>query len=1439
MKRSCTLVAVLLWVLCLGQARASESWTTPHPGMQHLFKTTSHPLHIHGLVIDLCAPGTGIRATAPGEKKRTTSSFGKLVSAQAAINGDFYSSGHNVIGYAMGNGEHWPGTGDSAWQSVVAFGRGHAYFSDTPDIFAQQWWTTEAVSGFAQIVKDGTAIQDYDCSGHFCEKHPRTAVGLSEDRRTLYMMVIDGRTEISIGVTLKDLADFMKELGAYDAVNLDGGGSTAMWTQAEGVLNNPSDGTERVVANHLAAFASGSGQPGVCNEWPPEQVMIDSALFDAAASTDIDGDGWGDFCARSAAGLRCRLTGDHALGEEVVGPDPELSNDNGWNHPSHYGTIHMGDINGDDLADVCARGNAGLRCWLSTGDGFDPATIVGPEWSDANGWEAEKYFATIRMLDVNGDDMADLCGRGPDGIRCHLATGEGFDDGFDGPELSDVNGWGSPQYYATLRSGDINGDGMDDLCARGAAGFMCWPSTGNGFGEQIGGPTWNDAGGWNEMRHWATIRLPDINGDGLMDLCGRGPGGIECFPSTVQGFGELVPGPTLTNDTGWHDQTNYLPLRWADINGDGLMDVCARADARMLCWPSFGDSFGESIDGPEMSDANGWFQAKYYNAIRLTDVDGDGLADLCARKPEGLKCWLSDGTGFPDTWIGPEWSDANGWGGLQHWAATRLATPHDVSPCLYPNACTPGASESEECGECGFATRYCDENCEWSDWTSCWSDGEVDDLCLDDNPCTNDLCGADGDCENSFNQDPCDDGNPCTESACGEGLCVASGTKEQCCMKHEDCNDPLERCDHDFHICLPVLCATCTTHEDCGVAGNLCLTMENGMACGAACEDDPDVCPEDFDCLTFGTLPPQCVPTDGSCECAPHAETMCKGTNLHWLDGCGQPEEIADDCAGRGCVGGACCPPGTLADGGECLGDAWSDLWTDGDVSQGDASGTHGSNDCAATPRSAGESGALPLILLLCALLLLARTRGPASLLTFLMLAALAGCGGTGETSPDGTVKFEYLGQRDGGVGDQGEHCSEEFGCLGAPCESATDCPVGWCIDHLGEKVCTVPCGDGCPDGWICATVVPGTPAEMAICLSMHPTLCKSCVSSYDCIRTDGLKGYCLSFPDETSGCGAACNESEPCPAGYTCGPATSVEGEALDQCLPNGGICGAEPLDPPPQKGDCDITNSWGSCPGLFTTNDAGESICIGPTPMDELCNNLDDDCDGKIDEDNCSICGEPDACEPNAIAEDFQECGACSSRLRTRACDGFCRWSDWSPWSECTEPGGSGDCQPEETEDEQQLCGSCGQQVRSRSCTDECDWGDWTDWGECTDQGECSPGKQENQSEGCGNCGTKNRKRTCTDECQWGPWSDWGTCDNQGACSPGQTTDEGCDKCAQKTCDAGCQWSACALKSGSECEWQEGTNWKCCGSGKWHFCLPSTCKWSSSCAACAGCGC
>jgi hypothetical protein len=88
------------------------------------------------------------------------------------------------------------------------------------------------------------------------QRHPRTAAGVSRDGRTLLLLVVDGRRPgWSIGATLPELAALMIDAGAWSAINLDGGGSSALWHREQGaagrVLNRPSDGRVRPVANHL------------------------------------------------------------------------------------------------------------------------------------------------------------------------------------------------------------------------------------------------------------------------------------------------------------------------------------------------------------------------------------------------------------------------------------------------------------------------------------------------------------------------------------------------------------------------------------------------------------------------------------------------------------------------------------------------------------------------------------------------------------------------------------------------------------------------------------------------------------------------------------------------------------------------------------------------------------------------------------------------------------------------------------------------------------------------------------------------------------------------------------------------------------------------------------------------------------------------------------
>ncbi|MDR0902404.1 MAG: phosphodiester glycosidase family protein [Opitutaceae bacterium] len=94
--------------------------------------------------------------------------------------------------------------------------------------------------------------------GFWTARHPRSAAGVSADGRRALLVLVDGRTASSAGMSLGTLRDYMAHLGANDALNFDGGGSSAMVALPGGgagggarVLNRPSDGRERPVPTAL------------------------------------------------------------------------------------------------------------------------------------------------------------------------------------------------------------------------------------------------------------------------------------------------------------------------------------------------------------------------------------------------------------------------------------------------------------------------------------------------------------------------------------------------------------------------------------------------------------------------------------------------------------------------------------------------------------------------------------------------------------------------------------------------------------------------------------------------------------------------------------------------------------------------------------------------------------------------------------------------------------------------------------------------------------------------------------------------------------------------------------------------------------------------------------------------------------------------------------
>lgn len=273
--RRLALLATLLGgsLAALSADQQGDSWQPLFQGVDYrlVVRNEPRPLRIHEVRIDTRAPGLRFFTTPDnGERAeevdgRTTGSFLDEFDLELAINGSAFqpiaAEGQpvNVAGLSISDGRT---------VSPPDFASGNPVFLVDRDGAARI--LTAASAGDAlddarqalqgHYGQDAMLVDDATVSTAGRDLHPRTAVGVSRDGRWVRLVVVDGRQPgFSEGMTLVELADWLKDAGCWDAMNLDGGGSSTLASKAPDgavrVLNSPSAGTQRSVGNHLGIHA--------------------------------------------------------------------------------------------------------------------------------------------------------------------------------------------------------------------------------------------------------------------------------------------------------------------------------------------------------------------------------------------------------------------------------------------------------------------------------------------------------------------------------------------------------------------------------------------------------------------------------------------------------------------------------------------------------------------------------------------------------------------------------------------------------------------------------------------------------------------------------------------------------------------------------------------------------------------------------------------------------------------------------------------------------------------------------------------------------------------------------------------------------------------------------------------------------------------------------
>ncbi|MCP4984305.1 MAG: VCBS repeat-containing protein, partial [Gammaproteobacteria bacterium] len=255
------------------------------------------------------------------------------------------------------------------------------------------------------------------------------------------------------------------------------------------------------------------------------------------------------------------------------------------------------------------------------------------------------------MADTDGDGRADVVGFYDDGVYVSKSTGTGFEakKRWVATYGFSAGGWRVDEHLRMLS--DVNGDGMADVVGFAYDGVHVSLSTGTSF--KYSGIWKHDYGighGWTNTNYPRMLR--DVNGDGLADIVGFGSGGVYVSLSTGTSFGGMT---TWHNDFGYNDGYRGAshPRMVSDVNGDGLADLVVIAGNGVYVALSSGTKFlTRSHWVAQYGVEDGWQVASHPRM--LADINGDRIPDMIGFDGDGVEASLSTGSDLEarGSWIG-------------------------------------------------------------------------------------------------------------------------------------------------------------------------------------------------------------------------------------------------------------------------------------------------------------------------------------------------------------------------------------------------------------------------------------------------------------------------------------------------------------------------------------------------------------------------------------------------------------------------------------------------------------------------------------------------------------------------------------------------------------------------------------------------------------------
>ncbi|MFN8040761.1 MAG: VCBS repeat-containing protein [Acidimicrobiales bacterium] len=427
---------------------------------------------------------------------------------------------------------------------------------------------------------------------------------------------------------------------------------------------------------------------------------------------------------------------------------PPWADSAGWANADQYATVMAGDIDGDGADELLGRNASNLEVqrWATPfqasaiGAGntdhvallplpgqWIPDRAPGPATPELttwpgypgqyqNGYYDVSTYSTMQMADLDGRPGQEVLARLQTGLQLYLYTpaapgGTSSWQTISTSVFADSWGaqWWQPPYYETITTGDVDGDGVDEIVGRGPGGIQTYKLV-NGQLQQIDAGTTilSDAGNvWNQPQHYQTIRLAHLESGKQADLVARGPQGLVVYRFSGGTWTALsTSGPWSDSQGQWKTNPSwYSTIGIADLNGDGVDDVYGRTQYGIDAWTFAGGSWSELVTPPSSSaptiftDAQGFDGEAYYATIRAatlgvpTGTTTPVAAHLMGRFPAGQLpapnqqggvafTALASGAFTAPSLVAGQFSDANGWNQPVRYETLRTAHLADGTDLL-------------------------------------------------------------------------------------------------------------------------------------------------------------------------------------------------------------------------------------------------------------------------------------------------------------------------------------------------------------------------------------------------------------------------------------------------------------------------------------------------------------------------------------------------------------------------------------------------------------------------------------------------------------------------------------------------------------------------------------------------------------------------------------